>query len=135
VSRLLAVLVLLATTGPDNGPPTKPGDEHYTQVRKDVLAQLNAADVNLPKCESALISAQKDLQAAAQALKDLKTAADELQAQKTVLETALTKATQTRESTWIEDVDAPVACAGCWTLGTAQCVGLAWVFNQPGFQR
>jgi hypothetical protein len=138
VSRLLAVLVLLATTGPDAGPPTKPGDEHYTQVRKDVLAAMNAADINLPKCESALASAQKDLQTAAQVMTELKAAADELARQKATLEAALTGAAQAQTPTWLtalEDVDAPVACAGCWALGTAQCVGLAWVFNQSEFKR
>ncbi len=109
--------------------------ETHTLVRNDVLAKMDAADVNLPKCEEALTQAQKDLQA-------MKAAADELQRQKALLqehvkllEAAIRAqpAPQTTpdavaaaiEGAW-EWADAPIA----FVAGTGMCVGVAWGLNQ-----
>lgn len=107
----------------------------HTLVRNDVLAKLDAADVNLPKCEEALTQAQKDLQA-------LKEAADELQRQKALLQQhvkLLEKVIQAQpapqttpdavaaaiEGAW-EWADAPLAFAA----GTGMCIGVAWGLRQ-----
>jgi hypothetical protein len=121
-------------------PPTKPVDDDYTAVRKDVLAKMNLADINLPGCEAGLAKAQNDLQAAQAHIVDLEAAARELQSQKallkahiTALETVLQREPGFAEG-W-EEVDGPLGLAVGWGVGTAQCVGLAWVFNQKGFRR
>jgi hypothetical protein len=140
MSRWLTFAALLAATGPDNGPPTKVVDEHYTAVRKDVLAQMNVADINLPKCESALAGAQVELKKAAVQLDEMERAAQTLQAQKmlleahvTTLETLIARQRSDFSDVW-EQVDGPLGLAVGWGVGTAQCVGLAWVFNQPAMK-
>lgn len=124
-------------------PPTKALDDDYTAVRKDVLETMNLADINLPKCEAGLDEAQNDLQAAQAHIVELEAAARQLQSQKALLEahiTALETVLQ-RQPTYgeqfaggWEQIDGPLGLATGWTLGTAQCVGLAWVFNQEGFR-
>jgi hypothetical protein len=140
MSRWLTFAALLAATGPDNGPPTKPVDEHYTAVRKDVLAQMNVADINLPKCEAALKDAQAELKKAAVQLDEMERAAQTLQAQKmlleahvTTLETMLQRQQSQFADVW-DQIDGPLGLAVGWGVGTAQCVGLAWVFNQPAMK-
>ena len=34
----------------------------------------------------------------------------------------------------LEAMDEELACAMCWGLGTLQCVGLAWIFNQEAMR-
>ena len=139
-------IIILALTAQTAGPPTKPLDQDYTAVRQDVLAQLNLSDLNLPVCEKSLVMAQGELERAQINIDDLKKAADELQTQKRVLEDHVLKLEsllahhETRDTAaatmvrgW-EQVDAPLACAACWAMGTGQCVGLAWIFNQNGFR-
>jgi hypothetical protein len=109
--------------------------ETHTLVRNDVLAKMDAAEVNLPICEAALTQAQADLQA-------MKAAAEELQKQKALLQEHVKMlerviqaqpAPQTTpdavataiEGVW-EWVDAPVAFAA----GTGMCVGVAWGLTQ-----
>lgn len=106
----------------------------HTLVRNDVLAKMDAAEVNLPKCEDALRQAQTDLQA-------LKAAVDELQRQKALLQehvklleaVARVQPPQTTpaavgaaiEDAW-EWADAPLA----FVAGTGMCVGVAWGLTQ-----
>lgn len=108
--------------------------ETHTLVRNDVLAKMDAAEVNLPKCEDALRQAQTDLQA-------LKAAVDELQRQKALLQehvklleaVARVQPPQTTpaavgaaiEGAW-EWADAPLA----FVAGTGMCVGVAWGLTQ-----
>jgi len=142
MKRLVLVAVVLLLAAPDQ-PPSYEIDDDYVAVRRDVLAQMNASDVNLPECEKALSGAQKGLQEAEEQIKGLRAAIDQLTTQKTWLEAhvrgleeALGRGPTVGESLvagW-EDVDAAVACGGCWALGTAQCLGLAWIFNQEGMR-
>lgn len=137
MKAILTATLLLAMAG--DLPPSKPLDDNYTAVRKDVLAKLNAADVNLAKCEARLQKAQEDLRAARDHIAELDAAARELQSQKTLLEAHITtlETMLGREPTFIEgweQVDGPLGLATGWGIGTLQCVGLAWVFNQEGFR-
>ena len=141
--RVILTAILL-TTMTSNLPPTKPIDDDYTAVRKDVLAKMNLADINLPLCESGLKSAQDELMDAEVRLARMRQAAEELQQQKLTLEahiTALETVLQRPPSYgdqfvmgW-ERVDGPVGLGVGWGVGTLQCVGLAWVFNQEAFRR
>lgn len=106
----------------------------HTLVRNDVLAKMDAAEANLPKCEDALRQAQTDLQA-------MKAAVDELQRQKALLQehvklleaVARVQPPQTTpddvaaaiEGVW-EWADAPLA----FVAGTGMCVGVAWGLTQ-----
>lgn len=118
--RLVMVLLATAVTLP----PTYEVDEDYIAVRRDVLAIMDAAEQNLALCEPALQAAQDDLRALQTEVDGLRAAAEELRAQKAVLEPG-----------FAEGWEAPLGLAVGWTLGTAQCVGLAWVFNQDDFRR
>ena len=129
--RLTLALLIVSTL-----PPTKPVDENYTAVRNDVLAQMNAADVNLPKCEEALDEAQKELQRAKVEMIELRAAAEALKQQNEILKALIDNrpATGGFVEAW-EQIDGPVGLTLGWGIGTLQCVGLAWVFNQDGFTR
>jgi hypothetical protein len=130
------VMALLAVAA---AAPSYEVDEDYIAVRKDVLAVMDAAEQNLARCEPALQAAQDDLRALKTEADGLRAAARELQSQKALLEahvTALETVLQ-REPGFAEGwerVDGPLGLAAGWGLGTAQCVGLAWVFNQDGFR-
>lgn len=136
--RLVLALILATTL-----PPTRPVDDDYTAVRKDVLEKMNLSDINLPKCEKALAGAQDELVAAAAQVAELRAAATALQDQKTLLtahiaalETVLQRGPSVGDQFamgW-ERVDAPLGLALGWGIGTAQCVGLAWAFNQPSMR-
>lgn len=138
IGRLALVIALAAAL-----PPSYEVDENYVAVRKDVLAQMDAADKNLPKCEAGLTKAQEDLQTAQKHIDELQAKARELQQHKALLEahiTALETVLQREPSYgdqfvrgW-EEVDGPVGLAVGWSVGTFQCIGLAWVFNQDGFR-
>lgn len=137
--RLITVIVLAATL-----PPSYKVDDDYTAVRNDVLAQMNAADKNLPKCEAKLDKAQDDLLRLRVHADELRAATRELGEQKrllkahiTALETVLQRGPTYGDqfvTTW-EQIDGGVGLATGYALGTAQCVGMAWVFNQPEFRR
>lgn len=155
--RLLALVSLLVVAA-DAPPPALAVDstcvdyaETHTLVRKDVLSKLDASDQNLPACEKSLTQAQVDLTQAKTDLLALKKAADEqqvaiakLKAQKEILERHITKleGLTCPEPTvgdqlaqgW-EAVDGSVGMAAGYALGTGMCIGIAWVFNQPDFQR
>ena len=132
--------------------------ETHTLVRKDVLAQLNTSDKNLPECEDNLAAAQADLIPAKSDLKQARSDLIALQkaaieqraviaeykAQKRVLEGHITKleGIVCPEPTvgdqivqgW-EEVDGFVGVGAGYVLGTGMCVGMAWVFNQPSLTR
>jgi hypothetical protein len=137
-------LLVLSAAAPADRPESYKVDENYVAVRVDVLSVMNVAEDNLAKCELALDGAQEDLQEQAGEIEALRTAAAELGRQKaalaahvTILEQALargpTVSSEIAQS--LEAMDEELACAGCWALGTLQCVGLAWVFNQADFRR
>jgi len=104
----------------------------HTLVRNDVLAKMDAAEVNLPKCEDALRQAQADLQAMKAAAEELQRQKDLLQEHVKLLEQVIQAQPAPREPTvadtvgavW-EWVDAPVAFAA----GTGMCIGVAWGLN------
>lgn len=139
MSRLILALVILSLL-----PPTKPVDDDYTAVRKDVLESLNLADINLPKCEAALAASRDEIVAAQLQIAELRAAAETLQKQKTALEAHITglESALNREPSYgdqfvrgWERIDGPVGLGVGWGLGTLQCVGLAWVFNQDAFRK
>jgi hypothetical protein len=144
-----AVLLVLALVA---GPAQAPGPaalavgkdcfgyaETHTLVRNDVLAKMDAAEENLPKCESALAKAQADLQA-------LNAAFDKLQGQKTqlvehvdLLERVLKEQREACVAgrSPAQDVGDAVGAAWEWadaplafTAGAGMCVGLAWGLTQ-----
>lgn len=138
MTRLALVLSLVATL-----PPAKPLDDDYVAVRKDVFQKLEAADANLPVCEQALARAQEQLQAAQLNINDIKAAGDELQRQKKVLDAHVQNLESiitgyTDENAFVagwEEVDGVLGIGLGYVIGTGQCIGLAWVFNQPGFRQ
>jgi hypothetical protein len=107
----------------------------HTLIRNDVLAKMDAAEVNLPKCEDALRQAQTDLQA-------LKSAVDELQRQKALLQEhvkLLEKVIQAQPAPQTTPNDVAAAIEGAWewadaplafVAGTGMCVGVAWGLTQ-----
>jgi len=117
MTRMILLTILVATL-----PPTYNVDDDYTAVRKDVLAQMNLADINLPLCEARLEKAQEDLQAAEANIAELR-------------ETVLRPTYGQQFSRGWEQVDGPLGLTTGYVLGTAQCLGMAWVFNQPEFRR
>jgi len=155
---VLALLTALALPSSDQVPAAMPVDRDcashaatHVLVRKDVIGKLDAADVNLPRCEAGLVKAQGDLEDARSDLLALHSAAleqraaiAELTAQKRVLEGYVAKleATLCPEPTisnqiveaW-DRVDGSVGIASGYALGTGMCIALAWVFNQPSFRR
>jgi len=127
----------------DDQPPAYDIDDDYVAVRRDVLANLNAADINLPKCETALDEAQGELVRGQENIDKLSGVIDTLQSQKRVLEAHITalETVMQREPTYgdqfvrgWEKADGPLGLLVGWGVGTAQCIGLAWVFNQEGFR-
>ena len=138
--RLVPLFALLSLPAQAPGPPALAVGadcaayaKTHTLVRNDVLAKMDAADVNLPKCEAALAKAQADLLA-------LNAAFDKLQAQKTqlvehvaLLERVLKEqrevcyggAARAVEDAW-EWADAPLA----FTAGAGMCIGVAWGLTQ-----
>lgn len=139
-SLLITASVLLTlAAGPDDGPPVKDKPGPYVEVRRDVLDQLNLSDLNLPKCESALKKSGEELLAAADDIKKLREAVKALEKQKQELEAYATQLEAAKDPSRIkkgwETVDGSLGLGIGWALGTAQCVGLAYVFNQPAFRR
>jgi len=138
--RLALVLAFVSLPAQTPGPPALAVGKDcfdyattHTLVRNDVLSDMDAAEENLPKCETALAGAQRDLQAMAEAF-------DKLQAQKTQLvqhiellegllrrerEACAARDENFVEKTW-EWVDAPLAFAA----GTGTCIGVAWGLTQ-----
>ena len=125
--------------------------ETHTLVRNDVVTQLNADHKNISVCENSLSDAQKSLRSLKsdaellqRTVQDQRAIIAEYKAQKRVLESYIEKLesascpepgllTGLRQS-W-EEVDGLVALGGGYALGTGMCIGLAYVFNQPAFQR
>ena len=143
---LFVALSILPAQAPPAGPPALAVGadcaayaKTHTLVRNDVLAKMDAAEENLPKCEAALAKAQADLLA-------LNAAFDKLQAQKTqlvehvgLLEKVLKEQREACEAgrSPAADVESAVSAAWEWadaplafTAGAGMCVGLAWGLTQ-----
>lgn len=104
----------------------------HTLVRNDVLAKMDAADENLPKCEATLAKAQADLLALNDAFDRLRDHVDLLERmlkeQREVCAAGRTPAGDVEDAVaaaW-EWADAPLA----FTAGAGMCVGLAWGLTQ-----
>jgi hypothetical protein len=151
-SSMLLMIMMTATL-----PPSKPLDDNYVAVRKDVFETLNLSDINLPKCEVKLADAQRDLALGQININELHSAAKALEGQKRDLELHIERlgavikryedytaavvavSEQTKPgladqlfSGW-EEVDGSVGLFAGYALGTGTCVGMAYVFNQPAF--
>lgn len=125
----------------DPGPPAKglPDDDGYTAVRDDVLTRLNTESKLLGECQTALRAGQDDVRRQTAVARDYERAVAELRRQKAeLLEHAQAlrelAATADDDGSWSwEDIDGGVGLGTGYVLGTAQCLGLAWAFNQPAF--
>ncbi len=158
IATTLIAMTLLAAQ-PADAPRVKKieGDDAYVAVRVDAFVAMEAAETNLPICEKSLGQAQKDLGAAQAHVDELHAAAKALEQQKQDLEAHITrlesviKRYEDYTNTLVqlaehndpsvvdqigdgwEEVDGTVGLVAGWTVGTLQCVGLAYVFNQPAF--
>lgn len=133
------------------------GDDAYVAVRADAFVVMEAAETNLPVCEKSLSQAQTDLGKAQAHVDELHAAAKALERQKKDLNDHITRlehvikryedytntlnqlAEHNNPSVvdqlgdgW-EEVDGTVGLVSGWAVGTLQCIGLAYVFNQPAF--
>lgn len=123
----------------DPGPPAKalPDDDGYTAVRDDVLATLNAESKLLGECQGELRAAQDDVRRQTAVARDYQTAVAELRRQKAELveyARLVRDLAPAPDGGWgWEDIDGSVGLGTGYVLGTAQCLGLAWAFNQPAF--
>lgn len=140
---LFAVIAMLLAAAADDRPPAMDAAvDGYTAVRDDVLAELNAAHDKLPACEQALIGAQDDLMvvkadsvAARAAVDQLRASVGDHRQHIEYLESVIKDLRKDVSPTLWEDVDATLGVAGGYALGAGMCVGMAWVFNQPAFNR
>lgn len=155
---LIATMTMMAAA-PADGPRVKKieGDDAYVAVRVDAFVTMEAAETNLPICEKSLSQAQVDLGQAQAHVDELHAAAKALEGQKKDLEDHITRLenvikryedytntlVQLQEHNkqsvvdqlgdgW-EEVDGTVGLVSGWAVGTLQCIGLAYVFNQPAF--
>lgn len=143
---LILIAMLAATPA---GPRVKKiyDDEDYVAVRVDAFMAMEAAETNLPICEKSLSQAQKDLGQAQAHVDELHAAAKALEQQKKDLEAHITrleslvKIYENKSDRIVdqigqgwEEVDGTVGLVAGWAVGTGQCIGLAYVFNQPAFR-
>jgi len=103
----------------------------HVLIRNDVADTLNKDSLKLESCTAHLKGAQDDLaklQAHVESLEGI------IQIYKD-REDVLTKHVEElrADPTWIEDYDGPTGLLLGWSVGMGQCIGLAWVFNQPAF--
>ena len=154
--RSLAILALMMIT-PTDVPAALAVDaqcldhaDTHLLVRRDVMETLDKAHTKLGICEPALAVAQDDLGRLQSHITAVEGVVDAHVRQRELLQQHITglESLITRQNDYIrtleesragmlaegwESVDGMVGLGSGYVLGTATCVGMAWVFNQPQF--
>lgn len=109
------------------------GDDEYVAVRTDAFMAMEAAEANLPACETSLAEAQELADAFRERDRALTAHIAELDAYIAELDASPEPTAVDDVIAGWEQVDGLVGLGAGWGLGTAQCLSLAWVFNRSAF--
>lgn len=155
--RTLVLLSLAMIAPADDRPPAAPVDatcvdykDTHVLVRRDVLTELDKSHTKLGLCEQSLSRAQTDMRKLDAHVDSLDSVIGRHESQQKILQEHITHLEHViqRQNDYIttlesarpgfwegawENVDGMVGLGAGYALGTATCVGMAWVFNQPQF--
>lgn len=127
------VLMAIATIGL-GATSVVPGEPGFVIVPDEMFVVLNAAEGNLEICEKSLTIAATTLVEAQANIDELHLAAITLQQQVKILQGMPGPTVGDQATRAWEEVDGVAGLLAGWAVGTGQCIGLAWVFNQPAMK-